>query len=71
MVEQCIVDEDVDMIVFGCFWIINLDLLVCFVNDYLLVFSDDMSCWYGGGVEGYLDYFVYKVEQCFLDRWKF
>lgn len=27
-VEQCINDGDVDMIVFGCFWIINLDLFI-------------------------------------------
>lgn len=58
-VEKCLFDGDGDMIVFGRFWIMNLDFLIWFKYNYFFEFFDDLLLWYGGGVEGYNDFEIY------------
>lgn len=62
MAEQRINDKDADMIAFGRPWITNPDLPIRYANDYPLTPFDDMSKWYGGGMEGYTDYPEYEAE---------
>lgn len=45
----------VDMIVFGCVFIVNLDLVECLWLGVVL-FELDLNMLYGGGLQGYIDY---------------
>lgn len=57
LVIEIIVEGKVDLVVFGCLFISMLDFVCCLSKDVLL----NELCvdkFYGGGVEGYIDYLV-------------
>lgn len=56
-VEMLIGKGLIDVVVFGCDWIVNLDLVVCLQCKV----EFNLQCvesFYGGGVEGYIDYLM-------------
>jgi N-ethylmaleimide reductase len=59
---QAITSKQADMIAFGRPYISNPDLPARYQHSLPLSAYDDVTHWYGGGVEGYSDYPAYKAE---------